>query len=77
MDALKNSKKISLLAVAILFLFTFFKLILNALSIRQMNFQYIFSNFEKFKSFVETFTPLNQILIFEEQLWLSNMDFYI
>jgi hypothetical protein len=30
MDALKNSKKISLLAVAILFLFTFFNLILDA-----------------------------------------------
>ncbi len=31
MDALRNSKKISLLAVAILFLFTFFNLILDAL----------------------------------------------
>jgi hypothetical protein len=31
MDALRNSKKISLLAVAILFLFTFFTLILDAL----------------------------------------------
>jgi hypothetical protein len=30
MDALRNSKKICLLAVAILFLFTFFNLILNA-----------------------------------------------
>ncbi len=30
MDALKNAKKISLLAVAILFLFTFFNLILDA-----------------------------------------------
>jgi hypothetical protein len=30
MDALRNSKKISLLAVAILFLFTFFNLILHA-----------------------------------------------
>ncbi len=30
MDALRNSKKVSLLAVAILFLFTFFNLILNA-----------------------------------------------
>jgi hypothetical protein len=30
MDALRNSKKISLLAVAILFLFTFFTLILDA-----------------------------------------------
>jgi hypothetical protein len=30
MDALRNSKKISLLAVAILFLFTFFKFILDA-----------------------------------------------
>ncbi len=30
MDALRNSKKISLLAVAILFLFTFFNLILDA-----------------------------------------------
>ncbi len=30
MDALRNSKKINLLAVAILFLFTFFNLILDA-----------------------------------------------
>ncbi len=30
MDAVRNSKKISLLAVAILFLFTFFNLILDA-----------------------------------------------
>ncbi len=30
MDALRNSKKISLLAVAILFLFTYFNLILDA-----------------------------------------------
>ncbi len=30
MDALRNSKKISLLIVAILFLFTFFNLILDA-----------------------------------------------
>jgi hypothetical protein len=30
MDALRNSKKISLIAVAILFLFTFFNLILDA-----------------------------------------------
>ncbi len=30
MDALENSKKISLLAVAILFLFTFFNLILDS-----------------------------------------------
>ncbi len=30
MDALRNSKKISLLALAILFLFTFFNLILDA-----------------------------------------------
>jgi hypothetical protein len=30
MDTLRNSKKISLLAVAILFLFTFFNLILDA-----------------------------------------------
>jgi hypothetical protein len=34
MDALRNSKKISLLAVAILFLFTFFNLILDAPRIR-------------------------------------------
>ncbi len=42
-----------------------------------MNFQYIqyFSNYEKLKSAVETFTPNNQILIFKEQLFLSNMEF--
>jgi hypothetical protein len=43
-----------------------------------MNFQYIlyFPNYEKLNSFVETFTPYHQILIFEEQLCMSNMDFY-
>jgi hypothetical protein len=29
------------------------------------------------KSFVETFTPYNQILIFEEQLCMFNVGFYI
>jgi hypothetical protein len=42
MDALRNSKKISLLAVAILFLFTFFYLILDAPRIRISFFQNIF-----------------------------------
>jgi hypothetical protein len=32
-------------------------------------------NHEELKSFVETFTPYNQMLIFEEQLCMSNMDF--
>jgi hypothetical protein len=32
---------------------------------------------EKLKSFDETFTPYNQIVIFNEQLCISNMDFYI
>ncbi len=27
--------------------------------------------------FVETFASQNQLLIFKEQLWMSNMDFYI
>ncbi len=30
-------------------------------------FQTYFSNYEKFKSFVETFTPHNKIFIFDEQ----------
>ncbi len=48
------------------------------ISIRQKNFQYIFSpKYEKIKSFAETFTSHNKILIFEEQLCMSNMDFYI
>jgi hypothetical protein len=34
-------------------------------------------NFEKLSSFVETFTPYNQILIFKEQLSMSTIDFYI
>jgi hypothetical protein len=29
------------------------------------------------KSFVETFTPYNQILIFGEKLCMSNVDFYL
>ncbi len=33
-------------------------------SIRQMNVQHIFPNYEKLKSFVETFSPHKQILIF-------------
>jgi hypothetical protein len=42
-------------------------------------FSIYFPNFEKLKSFVETLTPYNQILILEEQLCkcISNMDFYI
>jgi len=40
-------------------------------------FSIYFPNFEKLKSFVDTFTPYNQILIFEEQLCMTNMDFYI
>jgi hypothetical protein len=40
-------------------------------------FSIYFSNYEKFKYFVETFTPYNQKLIFEEHLRMSNMDFYI
>jgi hypothetical protein len=35
MDALRNSKKISLLAVAILFLFTYFNMILNLQNYRR------------------------------------------
>ncbi len=33
-----------------------------------------FPNYEKLKSFVETFTLYNQLLIFEEQLCISNID---
>ncbi len=42
-----------------------------------MNYKYIpyFSNFEKFKSFVKTFTPNKQTLIFKEQLCMSTKDF--
>jgi hypothetical protein len=47
------------------------------ISIRQMNFLIYFTNYEKLKSFVETFTTYNQILIFEQQLCTSNIDFYI
>ncbi len=36
-----------------------------------------FPNYEKLKCFVETFTSYNQILIFEEQLWMPYKDFYI
>ncbi len=44
----------------------------------QMNFQYAFSQQMKTeKSFAETFTPYNQIFIFEEKLRMPNMAFYI
>ncbi len=44
--------------------------------IRQINFQCIFfPTHDKLKSFVETFPPYNQILMFEEQLCMSYMDF--
>jgi hypothetical protein len=34
-----------------------------------------FPNYKKLKPFVETLTPKNQILTFEEQLCKSNMDY--
>ncbi len=34
-----------------------------------------FSNYEKVKSFVETFATYNQILFIGEQVWMSSMDF--
>jgi hypothetical protein len=37
----------------------------------------IFPNFEKLTSFAETFTPFNQIKIFEEQASTFNQEFYI
>jgi len=40
-------------------------------------FSIYFPNYEKLKSFVETFTSQNQILIFKEQLCVSVMDFDI
>ncbi len=40
-------------------------------------FSQYFPNYEKLKSFVETFTPFNQILIFKEQLCMYIMDFDI
>jgi hypothetical protein len=40
-------------------------------------FSIYFPNYEKLKCFVKTFTPYNQILVFEGKLLLSNMDFYI
>jgi hypothetical protein len=40
---------------------------------RQLNSQLIFLNYEKLKSFVETFTPNNKILTFQDQ---SCMSFY-
>ncbi len=47
------------------------------ISTRQMNVHYIFFQLWKVKIFVEIFTHYNQILIFEEHLCKSNMDFYI
>jgi hypothetical protein len=45
--------------------------------IREMNFQFIFPSYEKFKTFMKTFTPYNQILICEELLCMLCIDFYI
>jgi hypothetical protein len=46
------------------------------ISIRVMNFQDISFQLEKSKkSVLELFTPSNQIIIFEEQLCMSYMDF--
>ncbi len=39
-----------------------------------MNFQFIFSHLWKVKSFADTFSPNKQILIFEDQLCISNID---
>ncbi len=47
------------------------------ISIRQISskiYMYL-PNHQKLKSFVKTFTPYNQMLIFEEQLCMSNIDF--
>ncbi len=40
-------------------------------------FSIYFPNYEKLKSMAETISPYIQILIFKEQLCMSNMDFYI
>ncbi len=45
------------------------------ISIRQMDFKYIFPKYEKLEFFVETFAPYNQILIFQEKLCMSNIFF--
>ncbi len=37
--------------------------------------QHYLTNNEKLKSFVETFIPYNQILVFEEHWYMSNIDF--
>jgi hypothetical protein len=47
------------------------------ISIKQMNLQFIFPSYEKLKSFVEMVIPYYQILIFDEHLFMSNMDFYV
>ncbi len=39
--------------------------------------QFMLPSYEKLKYLVETFNPYNQILIFTEQLCISNMDCYI
>ncbi len=45
------------------------------ISIRKMHFSKDIHNYEKLKSFVETFTPYSQILIIEEPLWMSSVIF--
>jgi hypothetical protein len=42
-----------------------------------MSFQWLFSSYEKLKYFLEMVTPYYQILIFDEQLLMSNIDFYV
>ncbi len=47
------------------------------ISIIQINFQYIFPYYEQLKSFLETFSPYNQILIFDEcvcLIWIYIFD---
>jgi hypothetical protein len=47
------------------------------ISIRQMDFKYIFPKYEKLEFFVETFAPYNQILIFQEKAMYIQYVFYI
>ncbi len=47
------------------------------ISTYEFSVRYMFSLLWKVKSFVESFTSYGQILAFEEQLFMSNMDFYI
>jgi hypothetical protein len=44
---------------------------------RVKNSQEIYSQLRKVKSYLDTFPPLKKMTMFDEQVCMSNMDFYV